>query len=59
MANLASKGMKCHLEILIHLATPNFLTIEPVKILQVYFNYITNPIKIIYYKEDLLLNNKN
>ena len=59
MANLASKEMICHLEILIHLAMPNFLMIELVKSLQVYFNYITNPIKIIYYKEDLLLNNKN
>lgn len=59
MANLVSRMMKCHLGIQIHLAMPNFLTIELVKSLLVYSNYITNQIKIIYYKEDLLLNKKN
>lgn len=59
MVNLASKAMICHLETLVHLVMQNFSLIEPVKNIQVYFNYITNKIKIISNKEDSQLSKKN
>ena len=59
MVNRVSKEMICHLETLVHLVMQNFSLIEPVKNIQVYFNYITNKIKIISNKEDSQLSKKN